>query len=154
MRFLLCLLFGCLCLSEPPDETFNTRYIYEITAEADPQGHAYVWTRRALLFEKDAYTQEEEAFAVFADFFGNGFFCVPEKVKLLAAEIENGCLILNVSEDILRYGGNAYERALVLQLMKTASSFPGIEYLTLLIEGESHPLTEGRIIYNSFIFSK
>jgi hypothetical protein len=142
MRRLLFAFVLCACLYNTAAlEKFE---IFEIESEADAQGNTYNWSRREIAIRPG--TPEEGARLVFEDFFAAAAYCVPEGVRVLSVEIDEDCLILDVSGDILRYGGNAYERALVAQCVRTALALPGVEYFTLLVEGELQPLTEGRTV--------
>lgn len=74
--------------------------------------------------------------------------CIPEGTRLLAVDILDGMLLLDVSADILQYGGgSAYEQGLVSQIMLNASEIEGVETVTLLIEGERVYLPEGTELY-------
>jgi spore germination protein GerM len=67
-------------------------------------------------------------------------------VRVLGVSIIEGCLTLDVSAEILAYGGNANERALIAQLLETAFGLPRVDTLTLTVEGKLVPLPEGRIL--------
>jgi len=98
-----------------------------------------------------AYTTDvPEAYAriVFEYFFTHGHYGVPKNVEVLDIRFEDSLLILDVSEDILSYEGSAFERALTTQLIKIAAEIPGIERLTLTIEGALQPLVKGTEIFN------
>jgi len=91
----------------------------------------------------DADTPKAYAHTAFKLFFEQGYFGVPENVKVLNATLENGLLTIDVSEDILLYDGSASERALVEQLVKIAAEIPGAEKFTLTIDGFLQPLVKG-----------
>lgn len=70
--------------------------------------------------------------------------CIPEGTEVLSVDIYGGMLLLDVSADILNYGGgSAYELALVRQIMVNAAEIEGVESVTLLIDGERTYLPEG-----------
>ena len=61
---------------------------------------------------------------------------------------EDGHLLLNVSSDILSFGGGTYfEGRIVDSLLEFATSIPNAKYLTLLIEGTPQKLPEGTEIF-------
>ncbi|MDR2903181.1 MAG: GerMN domain-containing protein [Clostridiales bacterium] len=72
---------------------------------------------------------------------------VPEGTMLLGLEIEGDVLILNVSGDIKKYGGTAYETALLKQIGLNALNFPGVKRLTLMIDSNYQLLPEGKFVY-------
>ena len=94
-------------------------------------------------------TAEEHARMAFEYFFRYGKYGVPQGVEVLSIEMADGLLTVDVSEDILGYGGSAFERALVAQLKQIASDIPGADSLTLLIEGEEGLLVQGTAIYRA-----
>ena len=127
----------------------NLLFIYEITGEeiTEEKGVTtvvYNWERHEIYLYED--TKEELAFALFTYFFETVTYAMPEGVRVLDVTLDNGHLILNVSEDIMQYGGNTNEHALIAQMIRAALSLIGVEKLTLLIEGELRYLPEGRII--------
>jgi hypothetical protein len=69
-----------------------------------------------------------------------------EGVKLRGIKLDDETLVLNVSREIMNYGGNANEQALINYLLEAASNVKGINCLTLLVEGELVPLPEGRVV--------
>lgn len=119
--------------------------VYEITGEADPRGEAYLWTSRVLDVTPCADVTDS-AMLIYTDFFVNAAYCVPENVQICQILLADGCLTLDVSDAILRYGGNAYEQALIAQLLRNALSLPGITCFTLRVEGSIVPLAEGRTV--------
>ncbi|MDR1665173.1 MAG: GerMN domain-containing protein, partial [Clostridiales bacterium] len=145
MRTSLCAVIMFLCSSfAVVQDAGQVFYIYEIEAEAGERGGAYIWNRREISLEGS--THAENARRLFECFFETAAYCVPSDVRVLSAEMDGDCLVLNVSEDILCYGGNAYETALIAQCEKNAAALPGVEYFTLLIEGELQSLAEGRTV--------
>lgn len=127
---------------------WETRYVYEIESEIFEENQIqYQWANRPLYLGR-GYTPAEEAYLVFDYFFDRAAYCVPEGVSVLGVKIEDGCLWLNVSAEILAYGGNTFERALIAQCYKTATALPGVERLTLLVDSIVQTLPEGRLVEN------
>ena len=82
--------------------------------------------------------------AAYRLFFSKAGYGVPEDVTVLSIVIENGLLTLDVSENILSFGGgNAFEFALTSQLLAIAAEIPEVERFSLAIEGEMRHLPEG-----------
>ncbi len=96
--------------------------------------------------EYKATLEEQSVKALFQAFFDYGGSCVPEEVYVLGAEIEEGLLTLNLSNEVLKYGGNYMELNFCKQLLKTALTLPSVKSLTVRIENERQPLPEGRVI--------
>ena len=89
-------------------------------------------------------TPEEHAQAAFKYFFRYSSYGVPENVNVLGVSLEDGLLTVDVSREILNYGGgSAFERALTTQLIKIAAEVPGTVRFILTIEGTLQPLAEG-----------
>jgi hypothetical protein len=88
------------------------------------------------------------AFDIFTAFFNDEDNPIPSDVRVLGVRFNDGALTVNVSEEILAFGGNENERLLVKALTCAARGVPGASYLTLLIEGELRPLAEGRVVEN------
>jgi hypothetical protein len=86
------------------------------------------------------------AFDIFTAFFSDEDNPIPADVRVLGVRLLDGALTVNVSEEILAFGGNENERLLVAALIEAARGVPGASHLTLLIEGESKPLSEGRVV--------
>ena len=121
--------------------------LYEITGES-PEG--FLWQRRYIIVSND--NPEKMAQALFVQFFNSASYAVPTGVEVLGAVIESGILVLDVSANILHFGGNANEHALVMQILKNAASLPGINSITLLTEGRLGHLPEGRIVYRHNLY--
>ena len=68
---------------------------------------------------------------------------MPEGVELLGLNIADGLLTIDVSGDILDYGGSAFERALAAQLVQIAAGVPGVDSLSLRVDGLRQPLAYG-----------
>lgn len=89
---------------------------------------------------------KELAELVFSDYFDEEI-CkssyLPKGAKFLNIFLDDKHLFVNVSDDILKYGGNFYENNLRAELIKNALEIDGVDYFTLLIEGETRFLTEG-----------
>ena len=120
---------------------------YADTAEADD---TEIYLPYKILFVGE-YSDVCIAEILFTNLFENvsgKISLMPEDVKLLGVEISDGTLNLNVSSEILGYGGTAYENALAGQIMRTASEIDGVTKLSLLIDGEIRPLCEGSVLEN------
>lgn len=85
-----------------------------------------------------------EPTAAFESFFQEEW--VPAGVAVLGTSLNDGILTVDVSEEILNYGGNAFEAELVAELAAIAATVPGAEHFSLTIEGQRSPLAEGYII--------
>ncbi len=115
---------------------------------------AAVLAKAAPLIPADAaissLTQEtapaRQAFDTFEALFADEAATVPTGVRVLGVRIRDGALTVNVSGEILNWGGNENERMLIETLIATAQKITGVTHLTLLTEGEPRPLCEGRYI--------
>lgn len=95
----------------------------------------------------DGLTVNERAALIFTRLFEDAEIpFIPDNVEILGVSVFDGCLGLNVSGDILNYGGTYYEIHLRNQIIKTALSIPGISKVSLSIENLREHLTEGGII--------
>ena len=121
----------------------EAQQIYLIDGE---ETDGYHWICNTIEFE-GFFTHEEKAFIVFSCLFNMSPYCVPDGVRVRGVKIENDCLTVNVSEEILLYGGCAYENALAAQCIKTAAALPSVKKLTLLIGSILRPLPEGTMIF-------
>ena len=92
--------------------------------------------------------EPEKIFALFENYFASENISAPKNVSVLGIKIDGGHLILNVSAEILNYGGNANERELIKELLDTAASVEGVTAFTLLVSGELVTLPEGRELDN------
>jgi hypothetical protein len=91
------------------------------------------------------------AWVVFSEVFRNGEF-VPPHVRILDVEFKPkyGILILDLSQEVLDYGGTYFEYRFINLLLKNAAALPDVRYFTVLIEGQSRHLPEGSKIYLEF----
>lgn len=71
------------------------------------------------------------------------FTAFPEGVRVLSSEQDNDQLLLDVSEEIKNYGGNAREDVLVKQLLLSMKQIQGVRKVKLLVAGEEMGLPEG-----------
>ncbi|WP_304943418.1 GerMN domain-containing protein [Vallitalea guaymasensis] len=71
---------------------------------------------------------------------------IPEEVTITNILFINGSLEIEVSEDILNYGGTAREISMVDQILATVFSVNDIEEFSLFIEGDREVLNEGTSI--------
>ena len=110
---------------------------YNTVSNETCQQYEYIEVNDNLSFE------EQITYAINYFFSSPNNQYIPSNVSVLSVVVNDDELILNVTEDIQNYGGTFYEKALVEQLLETTLSIEGINKVTLLIEGESKPLTEG-----------
>ncbi|MCT4685863.1 GerMN domain-containing protein [Vallitalea sp.] len=71
---------------------------------------------------------------------------IPEKVTITNILFINGSLEIEVSEDMLNYGGTAREISMVDQILATVFANNEIEEFSLFIEGDREVLNEGTTI--------
>lgn len=71
---------------------------------------------------------------------------IPEGVNVSNILYINGSLYVEVSSDMLNYGGNMRESAIVNQLLCTVFSFDEVNDFTFEVEGDREFLVEGTII--------
>ncbi|GMQ62298.1 GerMN domain-containing protein [Vallitalea maricola] len=71
---------------------------------------------------------------------------IPEEVTITNILFINGSLEIEVSEDILNYGGTAREMSMVDQILATVFSINEVEEFSLFIEGNREVLNEGTSI--------
>ncbi len=94
-------------------------------------------------FDKDI-TGSQRAYAVFSKLFTSPFNAyIPDNTKLISANINDHVLILNVSEEILKYGGSYNETRIKELIIKNALDLEGVDCVTLLVNGDCVPLPEG-----------
>ena len=95
---------------------------------------------------------EVRAIIVFNEIFDNfnpdKMVFVPPGVRILGVAFDDvrGHLTLNLSDDILNYGGTYFEDRLVSKLLANAAGLEGVRYLTVLIEGQQRYFPEGSMI--------
>jgi hypothetical protein len=94
------------------------------------------------------HSLEEKIIFLFENLFARANFMPPD-VKILSCEIDEGCLNLNVSDDILHYYGSYTETRMISQIIKTALDIPHINRITLSVEGEVRPLLEGSLVFKA-----
>lgn len=73
----------------------------------------------------------------------NLYSAVPEGVNITNILYINGSLDVEVSKDIMNYGGTAREIAMVKQILATVFAYDKVETFTLLIEENGKLLVEG-----------
>ncbi len=63
----------------------------------------------------------------------------PKGTRLLSAELKGNTLVLNFSSELVDHfeGGSDTEAALINAITRSASSFPGVQKVQILIEGKS-----------------
>ncbi|NLL70675.1 MAG: GerMN domain-containing protein [Epulopiscium sp.] len=79
---------------------------------------------------------------------GDRYSCIPQGTYIIDVSLEEGDCIINLSKEILQYGGTYFEKMLSEQLLSTIFAFPQVQKMTLLIEGNHRPLTEGTELCN------
>ena len=138
------LVSAALIIVFPWEVCADTRYFYTQTGiEGNLLSHA-------LNFYGD-FTPDEQAFFLFDTLFLSGS-SAPKGTRVLSAKIYGDLLILNVSGEIKNYGGTFREMCVVDEILTTASSVPGVAYVTLLIDGAADYLPEGSQIFERKIF--
>ena len=104
-------------------------------------------------------TTEQRALLIFTEVFEDSLskkLFVPKNVKVLDVffDYESTHLILNLSQDILNYGGTYFEDKLVSILLANAAALPEVGYFTVLIEGKRLHLPEGVLINEIRVYDK
>jgi len=89
-------------------------------------------------------TIENRALVVFKQVFDKTVF-VPQGVKVLDVFFHNeyAHLVINLSAEILNYGGTYFEYRLVTKLLMNASGIRGVGYFSIMIDGQWRYLPEG-----------
>ncbi len=129
-------------------------FVSSNTVKANDFIGAYFYYDDKLVMLKNEYIGEftisEQAYIVFEQLFrgitpnwSGVFTYIPKDTKLLDVALNNDSLQINVSKEILNYGGTAWEENLKKQILHTAFSIPGVNRFTLFIEGAEGILTEG-----------
>jgi len=96
-----------------------------------------------------------QAWVVFSEIFERGEFdFVPRDVRVIGVDFEpaHGILTLNLSHEVLNYGGTYFEERFTQKLIKNALNLPDVRYFTLLVEGELQEFPEGVKIYLAFFY--
>ncbi|MDI3481539.1 MAG: germination protein [Tepidanaerobacteraceae bacterium] len=77
---------------------------------------------------------------------------VPEDTKVLEATQKESEVVVNFSKEIEGYGGGVdVEQALVNSVVLTVSQFPGVEKVSLQVEGKTGVLPEGTVLDNPIL---
>ncbi|MCL2855131.1 MAG: GerMN domain-containing protein [Defluviitaleaceae bacterium] len=102
------------------------------------------------------FTTEQQAWVVFSKIFNNinpdKMTFVPPNVQILNIWFENGALTLNLSSDVIKYGGTYFEHRFVEKLLKNAAQLPASHYITILTEGRARHLPEGIKIFREPLY--
>ena len=104
-----------------------------------------------ILTNQPSYTTQshaENAFKIFTALFEADDTGLPENTRVLGVHLRDGVLTLNLSKEFLLYGGNEQEQEIIRLLKETSRGVAGATHLTLYIEGQLIPLTEGRLVEN------
>lgn len=87
-------------------------------------------------------------YVLFNNFFENEYVAyIPTNTKLLNVYLYQNDLFIDLSSDVLKHGGNYYERMLLEQIYINAFQFSFIETVTILVDGEYQALPEGQQTY-------
>jgi len=98
-------------------------------------------------------TTEHRAAVVFSQIFHNicpkKMVFAPQNVTILDIFFhhEYAHLVLNVSADVLNYGGTSFEHYFVEKLLLNAAALRQVGTFTLLIEGQPRHLPEGILLH-------
>jgi len=142
---LLIVLLTVLAIYAFPQEVHAEHELFFYYVQYDNNGEA-VWKKTAVTVGPEP-SLDRRAFALFKAFFTSELpSSVPGGTRLLQAYVIEGELFLNVSEEILQYGGTYNETIIKEQIFRTARELDGADTITLLIEGWETPLTEGTLI--------
>jgi hypothetical protein len=98
---------------------------------------------------------EYRAWVVFSEIFErNEMEFVPQGVRILGTHFaaDSGVLVLNLSKEVLDYGGTYFEYRFTQKLFKNAAALPGVRYFSVLVEGQILELPEGAKIYLHFLY--
>ena len=138
-------------LYSPETETIEI-FFYEVSEQGEDVLSSYILTIPYWL------NTQQRAFIVFNEIFNNfdpeKMIYVPPDVQVLDVFFHpyDAHLILNVSSEILNYGGTHFEDRLVTKLIKNAGNIPGVGYFTVLIDGQREYLPEGIMIHEFKVY--
>jgi len=102
---------------------------------------------------------EHRALIIFTEIFDNfnpdKMIYVPYGVRILDVffHAEYAHLVLNLSADILNYGGTHFEYRMINKLLINAASIQEVGYFTILIDGQRQYFPEGTMILNNSLAS-
>ena len=102
----------------------------------------------------DNIPAQYQAWVVFSEMFRQSEL-VPRDVDVLGVQFipHDGTLIIDLSREVLNYGGTYFEYHFTNLLLKNASTIPQTRYFTVLIEGRAIQFPEGVKIYRALISS-
>jgi len=121
-------------------------FFHEIDADGEDVLNYYHITIPAWL------TVENRALVIFTEIFNNinpeKMIYAPPNVSILGISFHAAAshLIINLSVDIMNYGGTHNEYMLIQKLLANAASMADVRYLTILIEGQEQYFPEGTLI--------
>lgn len=94
-------------------------------------------------------TTEDRAFIMFSKVFISSQAFNPGNIRILGVSFCEQCkhLVIDLSTEILNYGGSYFEYRLINKLIKNAATLPNVNYFTILIDGQLRYLPEGTLIY-------
>ncbi len=123
------------------DTTHNVYYL-----ESDVLGND-IMTCKPYEFEGD-FSDRDIAYILFYNLFDKSPNYIPEGTHLLDVSLLDHQLVLNVSHEMLSYGGGCYyETCLIKQILCTAFDIEGVNDVTLLVDGSLCYFPEGSLIY-------
>lgn len=121
-------------------------YIYECVDE-----ETYKLSGIETKFEEDLDIEQKinKLFALLSElkYNENQITLLPESTKLLSCISDEGKVELNFSKEFINYGGTAWEKGLVEQVLTTAFSLAEVKEVTIFIDSEKIPLVEGTEVY-------
>ena len=124
-------------------------FFYEINEEGQETLIYYHITIPARL------SVEQRALIIFSEIFDNHnpdkMLFAPPDVRILDVLFLPGSshLFLNLSPDILNFGGTHFEYKLIHKLLTNAAGIDSVSYLTILINGQNQYFPEGSLILNN-----
>ena len=89
------------------------------------------------------------AWILFTQVFNSNADFVPQNVEILSIWFDDGVVTINLSEDVMNYGGTYFEYNFVNILLNNAAALPYPNYLTVLVEGRVRHLPEGVEIFRT-----
>lgn len=142
------MIFVCPEKSINAETVYNEYSVYAINSENDDMR----WIEFTHIYEEIPTNIKEEFIAkkVFESYFNEGHsYYVPKNVEINSLYYENGHLYLNISSEVLNYGGNFHENILKAEITRNALEIENVEKFTLLIDNKVGLLTEGGSIISA-----
>lgn len=142
--FITCLQLSFVSADEPKEKDTEFGEILVLKYNADEQQE--VWTAiKGAEIKEDIEKTCTELFTTLLtkDYNEQYSTLIPEKTKILQTAYQKGMLGLNFSKEILGCGGNTWEYNMVNQILYTGFSLPEVQMITIYIDGQNIPFTEG-----------